>query len=248
MRLAYVPRSVGPPWPTYNADDAALDTTSATGGPTPHLRRAAAGASRGCYSNAKLLAMGKPRTAQPVKLIVGLLSWDVDLLRRARHLLVRAYGPADLESEIWPFDQTDYYAAEMGPDLCRWFLSFDRLIRPDELAEIKRNTNELERQIADDCLLADRQRPVNLDPGYISLAKLVLATTKDRSHRLYLGAGIYGEVTLHYSEGAWQVWPWTYPDYRKPEYHAFFERVRERYRAQRTQIAVLPEPSGESSV
>lgn len=170
--------------------------------------------------------MATPRPGQPVKLIVGLLGTDADLLRRARQSLVRDFGDVDLESDLWPFDQTDYYEAEMGPDLQRWFLSFERLIQPEHLAEIKLRTNDIEQQIADDCSLPTCRRPVNLDPGYLTLAKLVLATTKDRSHRIYQHSGIYAEVTLHYTQGTWQCWPWTYPDYRRPEYHSFFQRVR----------------------
>ena len=190
--------------------------------------------------------MARPRSAKPVKLIVGLLAGDDDLLRRATQLLVREYGPTDLESEVWPFDQTDYYEPEMGPDLKRRFLSFARLIRPDTLPEIKRHTNEIEQRIADDCLLPGASRPVNLDPGYVDLGKLVLATTKDRAHRIYLGAGIYGEVTLQYRAGAWQPWPWTYPDYHSPHYHAFFKHVRDRYHAQRNEMADLLNPSSET--
>ena len=190
--------------------------------------------------------MAKPRAAQPVKLIVGLLSGDADLLRRAQQRLSRQYGPVDLASDVWPFDQTEYYEPEMGPDIQRQFLSFERLIRPDGLAEIKRHANDLEQTIADDCLRPDRPRAVNLDPGYVDLSKLVLATTKNRSHRIYLGLGIYGEVTLQYTHGAWQPWPWTYPDYRRPEYHAFFERVRARYRVQQRELADLFETLGEN--
>ncbi len=192
--------------------------------------------------------MARARAAQPVKLIVGLLSGDADLLRRARQLLQRKFGGVDLESDVWPFAETDYYTAEMGPGLQRWFLSFERLIRPETLAEIKLHTNELELQIADQCLAPERARPVNLDPGYLNLAKLVLATTKDRAHRLYLNAGIYAEVTLHYRDGAWQAWPWTYPDYRKPEYLAWFERVRNIYRKQAEDMARwLGPPAGETA-
>ena len=179
--------------------------------------------------------MARPRVARPVKLIVGLLSGDPDLLRRARQLLVREHGEVDLESELWPFDQTDYYEAEMGRDLRRQFLCFEGLVPPRSIAETKLQTNELETRIAEDCLLPDRPRPVNIDPGYLDLAKLVLATTKDHGHRIYLDLGIYAEVTLHYRDGAWQPWPWTYPDYRQPGYHAFFDRVRERYRIQRNE-------------
>jgi hypothetical protein len=173
--------------------------------------------------------MARPRPAKPVKLFAGLLSGDVDLLRRARQLLTRRWGPIDLASDFWPFDQTDYYTPEMGPGLQRWFLSFENLVPPDHLAEIKLETNALEQRLAEDCLLADIPRPVNIDPGYVDLTKLVLATTKDRGHRIYLGHGIYAEVTLQYAHGTWQTLPWTYPDYTRPEYHAFFTRIRERY-------------------
>lgn len=176
--------------------------------------------------------MAKPRLAKPVKLFMGLLSGDPDLLRRARQLLGRRWGTVDLESECWDFDQTDYYREEMGPNLQRWFLSFGQLIYPDRLAEIKLETNALEQQLADDCLLPEAARPVNIDPGYLDLTKLVLATTKDRGHRIYLGHGIYAEVTLQYAHSAWQTLPWTYPDYTRAAYHAFFTRVRERYREQ----------------
>ena len=177
--------------------------------------------------------MARPRAAQPVKLLLGLLSGDPDLLRRARQLLVKRFGPTDVESPLWPFDETEYYAPEMGRGLQRQFLSFATLINPDRLVEIKHETNALEQQIAEDVVLPDIPRPVNIDPGYIDLARLVLATTKDRGHRIYLGHGIYAEVTLLYAAGGWQVQPWTYPDYRKPAAHAVFADMRARLRAQR---------------
>lgn len=192
--------------------------------------------------------MARPRAAQPVKLFVGLLSGDADLLRRTRQLLARHFGEIDLASEIWPFDQTDYYEPEMGSRLQRCFLSFEELIDPGGLPGVKLETNALEEKIAEDCLALEISRPVNIDPGYVSLAKLVLATTKDRAHRLYLGSGIYGEVTLQYTQGNWQSQPWTYPDYRQREYHEFFVRVRDKLREQHHQALAEPadSPPGES--
>lgn len=177
--------------------------------------------------------MARPRVAQSVQLFIGLLGGDADLLRRARQLLARRFGPIELESDLWPFDQTEYYEPEMGPHLQRRFFSYEVSIRPERLAEIKLETNALEHEIAADCLALELPRPVNIDPGYIDLTKLVLATTKDRGHRIYIGLGIYAEVTLQYTNGAWQTLPWTYPDYARPEYHAFFTQVRERLRARR---------------
>lgn len=175
-----------------------------------------------------LCRMGRPRPAEPVKLICGMLSGDADLLRRARQLLVRRFGPVDLETPVWPFTQTDYYREEMGPNLLRQLISFERVIQPDAIAVAKLETNEIEERVAEDMLDPEIPRPLNLDPGYVDLGKLVLATTKDRAHRIYLSGGIYAETTLHYAHDDWQIFPWTYPDYREAKYHAFLTAVRQR--------------------
>lgn len=176
--------------------------------------------------------MGTVRPPQPVKVISGLIGGDPDLMARARKLLTKLLGPIDLTSDLWPFDSTAYYESEMGPGLHRQFVSFTELIQSDRIAEIKRSTNDIERTICDEVLADHDHRPVNLDPGYIELAKLVLATTKNHAHRIYLQRGIYAEVTLRYEQGAWQPWPWTYPDYAGGRYLAFFDRVRDVYKAQ----------------
>lgn len=175
--------------------------------------------------------MGRIKAPKPAKLICGLIGGDPDLLARARGLLAKQIREIEATSDLWPFDQTDYYADEMGSDLKRQFVSFAGVIQVDRLAEIKRLTNEIEQRIAEEVLDPVITRPVNLDPGYITLSKLVLATTKDYSHRIYLQAGIYGEVTLHYESGGWQAWPWTYRDYAAPTYHRFFTEVREALKA-----------------
>ena len=69
-------------------------------------------------------------------------------------------------------------------------------------------------------------RRVNLDPGYMDAARVVLASTKDHAHRILLGKGIYGEVTLLYRDGAFRPLPWTYPDYREAATLAFLKGVR----------------------
>jgi hypothetical protein len=185
--------------------------------------------------------MGAIRPARPVNLICGFISSDPDLISRAVRLLSEHTGPTDEISELWPFDYTDYYLVEMGPDLQRQFVSFERLIDPGELPALKTLTNSIEQRITYELGLPKDQRQVNLDPGYLTLAKLVLATTKDFSHRVYLRDGIYAESTLHYEDGGWRAWPWTYPDYAGPRYHAFFTRVRERYREK---LAARGEPGG----
>ena len=145
-------------------------------------------------------------------------------------------GRWDGESELWPFDQTDYYEAEMGSELQRCFLTFEQLVSPADLSAIKHATNAMEQRLAAERRSAEVERPVNIDPGYVDLSKLVLATTKDAGHRLYIGQEIYGEVTLQYQNGSWQTRPWTYPDFTRAVYHEFFARVRRCYRLQRRAV------------
>lgn len=171
--------------------------------------------------------MGSIHEPQPVKLIVSLLTGDPGWLAEAKARLVSLFGPIDWESRLLPFEHTEYYTAEFGPGLQRQIVSFDRLIAPGDLAAIKRQTNEVEQSLA-----SGGKRRVNIDPGYVALGKIVLASTKDHGHRLYLGQGIYGEVTLTYQRGHFRPWPWTYPDYASEEYRALFEQIRDRYKAQ----------------
>jgi hypothetical protein len=171
--------------------------------------------------------MGTARQPDPVKLIASLLSGDLDLLVQMKQEMSRLFGPIDLESELLPFDHTDYYTPEFGPGLQRQIVAFARLVDPADLPAIKRQTNELEWSRAE-----GGRRQVNIDPGYVSLGKLVLASTKDHAHRLYLGQGVYGEGTLTYQRGRFRPWPWTYPDYASERYCALFSEIRERYKAQ----------------
>jgi hypothetical protein len=171
--------------------------------------------------------MGTAREPQSVKLVVSLLAGELDLLTRARESLSAAFGAVEFASELLPFDHTDYYTPEFGPDLQRQIITFERLVPPATLPAIKRQTNDLEWSLAE-----GGRRRINIDPGYLSLNKLVLATTKDHAHRLYLGQGIYGEVTLSYQRGHFRAWPWTYPDYGSERYCLLFEDLRARYRLQ----------------
>jgi hypothetical protein len=171
--------------------------------------------------------VGEVRMPKPVKLVASLLGGDPVRIEDARVRLETRYGPVDFASGALPFDQTDYYAEEFGVGLVRRIVAFGRLIAPDELPGIKIATNDLEAELA-----VGARRTVNIDPGYVTEAKLVLATTKDHPHRLYLGRGIYGEVTLQYVGGGFRSWPWTYPDYASPGYREVFEAIRARFRAQ----------------
>src|SRR5206468_4219518 len=117
------------------------------------------------------------------------------------------------------------YQATMGAELGKVFFVFTELIDPAELTAMKLQTGAWEHCYATSASHAE-ERPLNLDPGYLTCAKLVLASTKDHAHRIYLDRGIYAEVTLYYKNRAWQAREWTFADYRRPEYHAFFQQAR----------------------
>jgi len=165
--------------------------------------------------------MGEVREPEAAALVVGALTSDPEFLERIERELIERFGPVGVASPPWPFRFTDYYRAEMGPNLTRKFLAFERRPDPGELASIKRWTNDLESRVA-----SPGSRPVNLDPGYVTLSKLVLASTKNYSHRVYLRDGIYAEITLSWVQGAFVPHPWTYPDYRTPFALDFFTQVR----------------------
>ncbi|HNX27005.1 MAG TPA: DUF4416 family protein [Phycisphaerae bacterium] len=164
---------------------------------------------------------------QPVKLICAIIARNEDYAAKAAAELENLYGPADVVSESFPFDMTDYYENQMGSGLLRKFLAFERLIDPSGLADIKRATNDIEKKLA---VGADVPRPVNLDPGYVALSRLVLASMKDFSHRIYLGGGVYGEITLMY-RGGWKTLEWTFPDFASGRYFDFLTRSRNRLSA-----------------
>lgn len=174
--------------------------------------------------------MGKIKKPVPVKLIVGMLSAEEALFKKVEEKLSQKFDPVDFRSPILSFHYTDYYEREMGKGLKRKFISFRHLIDPGYLPKIKLFTSELEEIFL---YPHSPNRRINLDPGYICLSKLVLATTKNHQHRLYLGDGIYGEVTLRYKRGrGFEPWQWTYPDYKSKEYLEIFNQIREIYRGQ----------------
>jgi hypothetical protein len=169
--------------------------------------------------------MWKLKEPNPVKLVIGILAANHQCLNNAADALTGKFGNADFTSDVWPFDKTDYYHEQMGPRILRQFLSIEKLIDPGRLAKIKVQTNKLEQKLAR-TLSLPLPRPVNLDPGIIEPSKLVLATTKNYSHRIYIGRKMYAEVTLIYDKGGWKPLEHTYPDYRQQCYFNFFETVR----------------------
>ena len=171
--------------------------------------------------------MGQIKRLKPVKLFAGFIFRQDYAFKKAMTVLEARFGRCDFESEPIAFTHTDYYENEFGKGLTRKFLSFPKLIPPDELSSIKAATNRIEKKLS-----KDGSRLVNIDPGYLDLGKAVLATTKDYNHRIYLARGIYAEVTLYYRDKTFTPWDWTYPDYRTPEYIDTFNKIRSLYAEQ----------------
>ncbi len=173
--------------------------------------------------------MGEIQPPTPALLLIAVSSRYDAALDWAQQRATDDYGPLRFVSEAFDFTETDYYEQTMGTDLKKQFLVFDRPIDPGAIADIKHATNAIEQQYAQQANHPE-PRPLNLDPGYLTLAKLVLASTKDHSHRLYLADGIYAEITLSYRRRGWQASDWTYPDYRREDFQQFFIRCRESLR------------------
>lgn len=168
--------------------------------------------------------MGKIREHRTVKLIIGFIFKEEIICDKAKIFLERRFGKIDFESETLPFVHTSYYENEFGRDLKRKFISFKKLISPQNLSKIKIITNKIEKKLS-----RGSRRLINIDPGYLNMAKLILASTKDYKHRIYLNKGIYAEVTLFYQNKTFKPWEWTYPDYQTAEYITIFNRIRELY-------------------
>ena len=168
--------------------------------------------------------MGEAVRPPKAKLVMAVTWGDPAAVARARKKCEKEFGAID--SGIPPFDfhYTDYYQQEMGNKLQKCFWSFFNLIPADRLPDIKIFTNSIETIYS-----KKGKRTVNLDPGYLADAKIVLATTKNYDHRVYLKKGIYGDVHLRYRHGKYEPNFWTYPDYQEPFVVEYFEKLRHIY-------------------
>jgi hypothetical protein len=169
--------------------------------------------------------MGQGSPHPPALLIAAAFSRYGEALDWAREKIEAQWGSLAMESPRFDFTQTDYYEPTMGTELKKTFFACRDLIDPARLVELKRTANAWEAEYAN-LSRHPEPRPLNIDPGYLTLAKLVLASTKDHAHRIYLHSGIYAEVTLYYQDHRWQHRPWTFPDYRREDYQQFFDECR----------------------
>jgi hypothetical protein len=173
--------------------------------------------------------MADPRNPPPLLLVVAAFSRHVAALDWGRDRLEQTHGPVALASAPFDFHHTAYYEPSMGPGLRKCLFAFRDLVSADCLPTVKLHTNDLEAELAATKAYAE-PRPLNLDPGVLSLGKFLLATTKDQAHRVYLRDGIFAEVTLRFEAGAFEPWPWTYADYREPAVRDFLRQARDFYR------------------
>jgi len=171
--------------------------------------------------------MSRPKEPSPVQPVVSILGRDWDafwpgLLWEMEQEL----GQAEDISDPFPFTETDYYDNELGTPIYRRIIAFQGLIDPLRLVDIKLVFNELEAVY----LREDGTRRANIDPGILSLERLVLATGKEFSHRIYLGRGIWADLTLLFQRGGWRTLPWTFPDYAGERVQSILTRIRNTYK------------------
>ena len=168
----------------------------------------------------------KPSDAVPVILFSGILYVREEALEKSLRLMEKCFGPINYQSGRVPFTATDYYVEEMGHPIQRKFISFEKLVDPSKLSDIKLKTIELETSLS-----LPAGRIVNLDPGYMDFNKIVLASMKYNGHKIYLERGIYADLTLFYERGKFQPYPWSFPDFKLGLYNDIFFKIRERYKA-----------------
>lgn len=181
--------------------------------------------------------MSVPAPPQPAMLFLSVLASDWNSWPELLDALTGRFGPLESLSEPIAFTETSYYDHELGTPIHRRAMGFERLVEQDALPDLKHAANELERRYQ----RPDGGRTFNLDPGLLTGERLVLATGKNFSHRVYLGRGIFADLTLVYRRGVWQVLPWTFPDYAGKRLQDELTALREMYKQRISRRSTQPE-------
>ena len=168
--------------------------------------------------------MSQLQAPKPAKLVIGIFTGDTKMIENLIPELISLFGHIDLISSWMPFNYTQYYEPEMGSPLHRRMTAFRSLIDQQELAGVKTTTHAIEQAYSQ-----SGRRRVNIDPGYMLPERFVLASGKNFSHRICIGAGIYADLTLIYQKGNFRQLPWTYPDYADAKMLGFLKQVRKKY-------------------
>lgn len=182
----------------------------------------------------------KVNPPDPVKLFVALLTRQPTLVDQVSSILQIPYGPVDLINPGISFTVTNYYEAEMGIQLERFFLSFSKLIFPDQIVEIKNFTDEIEDQFRQ-----GGKRQINIDPGYLDYHKVVLASRKLGGQKIYLSKGVYADITLYYYKRQFLSFTWSFPDFKLGLYNNFLLKMRELYKEERRVVDKFSQQGGE---
>lgn len=170
----------------------------------------------------------KPEIPKRVKLFAGILYSNQKLFVKSLHLLQKKFGEIDYKSSSFKFNVSDYYFDEMGTNILRVFVSFEPIIFPDKISEIKILSNEIETS-----LTINESRKVNIDTGYLDYDKVVLASVKYNGNKIYLAKGVWADLTLHYKKGLYHPYPWSFPDFKSGIYNNVFQDIRTIFKKQR---------------
>ena len=159
----------------------------------------------------------KPLKPKKVKLFIGIIYNKKEVLNSILPVLKKKFGEIEDKLE-YNFNHTDYYEDELGKKLKKYVIVFKKEINPELLPNIKLFTNSIEYKT--------NKRIINLDPGYLNKQKLILATTKERPHRIYLKNGIYADLTYLFKKNDCIILRNTFPDFREKFVQEFFIKIK----------------------
>ena len=158
--------------------------------------------------------------------VVSILTREQSLIGEVTNNIEDLLGKTGLKSEFFTFDHTDYYEKEMGNNLNRLWLCFNNLSIPEKLVEIKLKVFEIEKKFSD-----SNGRIVNLDPGYLDLHRLVLASFKEAGDKIYLSEGIWAHIVLRYFKKEFYAPEHSFSDFKENIFNPFFKKARLYYRS-----------------
>jgi hypothetical protein len=164
--------------------------------------------------------------AAPVLGVCSCLTARPELLPEIESELVRAFGEIALKSPAYAFDSSDYYREEMGEGLRRCWYCFDALWRAEELPQARATTGRIESTFS-----VGAKREVNLDPGYLDLGKLVLASWKEAPDKIYMGDGVWAHTCLRFGDGRFRAPDHSFPDFRDGRFDDFMLEARALYKS-----------------
>ncbi len=157
------------------------------------------------------------------KLFVGMMYSNIEHYNKAIELLKKDFGEIELQGEEFNFTFTKHYEKEMGKNLRKRFILFKKLINRKGLTDIKLQTMKLEEKFK-----KNNKRQVNIDPGYITLNNVVVASTKELPHRIYLNKGIFADLLLLLKKKDVIPFKHTFTDYKQSKH--FFLESRQRFK------------------